>query len=164
MLKFGPHRSLNRKSEPLPESEFGEFAEGLTTSMLKIMKSLQGVGLAAIQLGIPKRVLVANAGTGDIVMINPVIKSASEEMSEFEEGCLSFPLQMFKISRPSEVTVEFRIANGSTEEKTFTGIEAVVVQHEIDHLDGVTVLEKVSRLKKDIYRRKFKKFRRKIGK
>ena len=121
MLKFGPHRSLNRKSEPLPESEFGEFAEGLTTSMLKIMKSLQGVGLAAIQLGIPKRVLVANAGSGDIVMINPVIKSASEEMSEFEEGCLSFPLQMFKISRPSEVTVEFRIANGSTEEKTFTG-------------------------------------------
>jgi peptide deformylase len=164
MLKFGPHRSLNRKSELLTDDEFGEFAEGLTTSMLKIMKSLQGVGLAAIQLGIPKRVLVANVGSGDIIMINPIIKSTSEEMSEFEEGCLSFPLQMFKISRPSEVTVEFRTINGSVAEETFAGIEAVVVQHEIDHLDGVTVLEKVSRLKKDIYRRKFKKFRRKIGK
>ena len=71
---------------------------------------------------------------------------------------------MFKIKRPAEVTVEFRKADGSTAEETFFDLSAVAVQHEIDHLDGVTVLEKVSRLKKDIYRRKFKKFRRKIGK
>jgi peptide deformylase len=164
MLKFGPHRSLNQKSEPLAEGEFGEFAEQLSQSMLKIMRGFGGIGLAAVQVGVPKRLLVVDAGEGEIVMINPVITSASEETREMEEGCLSFPLQMFKISRPSEVTVEYRKVDGSPAEETFFGLTATAVQHEIDHLDGVTVLEKVSRLKKDIYRRKFKKFRRKIGK
>ena len=164
MLKFGPHKSLNQRSEPLSENEFGEFAEQLSQSMLKIMRAFGGVGLAAIQIGVPKRLLVVDVGDGEIVMVNPVVKSSSEEMRETEEGCLSFPLQMFKIKRPAEVTVEFRKLNGSTAEETFFDLSAVAVQHEIDHLDGVTVLEKVSRLKKDIYRRKFKKFRKKIGK
>ena len=164
MLKFGPHKSLNQKSEPQSENEFGDFSEQLSQSMLKIMRAFGGVGLAAVQVGVPKRLIVVDVGDGEIVMINPIIKSFSEDMKEPEEGCLSFPLQMFKIKRPAEVTVEFRRVDGSTAEETFFDLSAVAVQHEIDHLDGITVLEKVSRLKKDIYRRKFKKFRRKIGK
>jgi peptide deformylase len=163
-LIFGPHKNLTKKSALIEDSEFGDEMAELSEAMLALMSALGGVGLAGVQIGIPKRIIVANVGEGNIVLINPVIKSVSDEESELEEGCLSFPLKTFRIKRPSEVTVNFRLPDGRESEETFSGMEAAVVQHEIDHLDGITVFSKVSRLKRDLYSRKFKKFRRNIGK
>lgn len=160
-LIFGPDKILKQKSEPFSDSEFGEELEVLAKSMLKIMRGFGGVGLAAIQLGLPKRILVGEADGMEFVLINPEIKELSEEVEPFDEGCLSFPIKTFKIERPSNVTVSYRNPDGTKTEETFTGLAARIVQHEIDHLNGITILDKVSNLKKDIYIRKMKKTLRK---
>ena len=160
-LIFGPDKILKQKSEAFGEGEFGDELKELSQSMLKIMRGFGGVGLAAIQLGLPKRILVGEADGMEFVLINPEIKELSEEVEPFDEGCLSFPIKTFKIERPSDVTVSYRNPDGTKAEETFTGLASRIVQHEIDHLNGITILDKVSNLKKDIYIRKMKKTLRK---
>jgi len=156
-LIFGPDKTLRQKSEPFTEGEFGDELEALAQSMLKIMRGFGGVGLAAIQLGLPKRILVGEADGEAFALVNPEIKDLSDEVEPFDEGCLSFPMKTFKIERPSEVTVSYRRPDGTRAEETFMGLAARIVQHEIDHLNGVTILDKISSLKRDIYIRKMKK-------
>jgi len=156
-LIFGPDKTLKQKSEPFSDSEFGEELEVLAKSMLKIMRGFGGVGLAAIQLGLPKRILVGEADGVEFALVNPEIKELSEEVDSFNEGCLSFPMQSFNLERPADVTVSYRNPDGTKVEETFTGLAARIVQHEIDHLNGITILDKVSPLKRNIYVRKMKK-------
>ena len=104
-LIFGPDKTLRQKSEPFTDGEFGDELEALAQSMLKIMRGFGGVGLAAIQLGLPKRILVGEADGEAFALVNPEIKDLSDEVEPFDEGCLSFPMKTFKIERPSEVTV-----------------------------------------------------------
>ena len=163
-LIFGPHKVLSVRSERFTEDEFGDDLISLSNFMISMMNQLGGVGLAGVQIGVKKRIIVANISGEDVTFVNPEVRSASEELSSLEEGCLSFPLQTFFIDRPSSVTIEYQSLDGKRVVEAFEGVDSAIVQHEIDHLNGVTILDKVSRLKRDMYKRKFKKFRKKIGK
>jgi len=160
-LILGPNKSLKKVSDIVEEDEFGEEMEAFCTLMLRVMRNLGGVGLSAVQIGFHKRILVGDANGEEIVMINPVIKELSSDEVDMEEGCLSFPLNIFKVKRPESLVVEFRDASGASREESFEGLAARIIQHEIDHLNGVTILDTVSRLKRNIYTRKINKFLKK---
>lgn len=162
-IVYGPSTFLRTKSVPVEEAEFGETLEGLTKIMLETMIHLKGAGLAAVQVGLLKRLFVANIKGNDIVMVNPEITDFSEEMINSQEGCLSLPLYRFGALRHKSITVKFRDPLGNEFEETYSDEEAVVIQHETEHLDGITLLSKLSRLKQDIYKRKFVKLRKKLN-
>lgn len=163
-LIFGPSKVLSRPSERVSEDEFGENLNNIANNMITVMNGFGGVGLAGVQVGLNKRIIVATLGGENVTMINPEIKSVSEEVQKNSEGCLSFPLNTFVVTRPISLTVEYQGLDGKSVTEAFEGLDATIVQHEVEHLDGITVLDKVSRLKRDMYVRKFKKFRKKIGK
>ena len=162
-IVYGPNALLRTKSIPIEESEFGEALENFTKIMLETMVNLSGAGLAAVQVGLLKRLFVANIKDNDIIMVNPEIVDFSEEMISSQEGCLSLPLYRFGAIRHKNVTVKFQDPLGNKFEETYFDEEAVVIQHEIEHLDGITLLDKISRLKRDIYKRKFKKLQKKLS-
>ena len=125
----------------------------LLKDMLEIMYKSNGVGLAAPQVGVLKRLVVmdcAEQGTKKkpLKFINPEILNLSSEKSEFEEGCLSLPTQYAKVERPSNIEVKYEAENGKKIKKTFSGIEATCLQHEIDHLNGKLFVDHISKLKK----------------
>ena len=118
------------------------------------MYAAPGIGLAAIQIGIPKRLLVIDIGR-DIenrdphFFINPEILNSAEEISSFEEGCLSVPGVWEEIERPNECNVRFLDVNGNEKNVRYSGMMATVIQHEMDHLNGIVFVDYLSRLKKD---------------
>jgi peptide deformylase len=137
----------------------------LMDDMLETMYDAPGVGLAAIQVGIPKRVIVLDvAGDEDepqpLFMANPKIVRLGEPMRMHEEGCLSIPSVHVEIERPAEVTVQYVDRDGAEQELVADDLLATAVQHEIDHLDGKLIIDFLSRLKRDIIIRKFKKQQR----
>ncbi|NJO35967.1 MAG: peptide deformylase [Rhodospirillales bacterium] len=134
----------------------------LMDDMLETMYAAPGVGLAAVQVGVPRRLIVLDVSGEDeekrpICMINPEIVARGSEMRMHEEGCLSIPDVRIEIERPSEVTVHYTDRNGKAQELMATDLLATVVQHEIDHLDGKLIIDYLSRLKRDIIVRKFRK-------
>ncbi len=133
-------------------------------SMIEIMKSQDGVGLAAPQVGILKRfVVMMNPDTKQIYkMINPVIKSKSDETVSMEEGCLSIlnskDIPVFSnVTRPADIEVEWMDENGIKKSSTLTGLISRVAQHEIDHLDGVLFIDYLSPVKREMLMRKVKR-------
>jgi peptide deformylase len=133
--------------------------------MLETMYDAPGIGLAAIQIAAPKRVLVMDISGKDeekspIFMINPEIVARSEEMRLHEEGCLSIPDHYAEIERPARVRVRYIDRDGEEREEEFDQLLATVVQHEIDHLDGKQFIDYISRLKRDRIIRKLKKERK----
>ena len=161
-IVFVPDSRLRKTSRDVDESEFGEELEEHMSSMLTKMYGLQGAGLAGVQIGDLRRILVADIGGGPIIMVNPQFIEKSEEVVSFKEGCLSLPDFHLDVERSERVKVRFNTPLGEELEREFSGAEAVVVQHEMDHLDGVTLLEKVSRLKKNMYVKKINKFKKRI--
>lgn len=146
--------------------------------LLDTMYAAQGIGLAAVQVGIMKRMLVldveqtqeechhgghhhhhANPGN-PMKFINPEITWASEEPFVYQEGCLSFPSQYADVERPAEVKVKYLDESGKAQEIHAKGLLAVCLQHEIDHLDGITFVDHISRLKRDMILRKMKKMKK----
>ncbi len=127
---------------------------GILNDMLETMYAAPGIGLAAIQIGIPKRLLVIDIGR-DIenrdphFFINPEILDPAEELSSFEEGCLSVPGVWEEIERPNECNVRFLDINGDEKNIRYSGMMATVIQHEMDHLNGIVFVDYLSRLKKD---------------
>jgi len=160
---YGPNSFLKKRSLEVTESEFGEDLAALSDLMLESMKNLKGAGLAAVQIGLLKRVFVANIKDVDLVMVNPVITDASEEMINSQEGCLSLPIYRFGAVRHKNITVKFQDPLGNEYEETYFDEESVIIQHEMEHLDGITLLDKLSRLKQDIYKRKFIKLKKKLN-
>ncbi len=135
--------------------------------MLQCMYQNNGIGLAAPQVGILKRLVVIDCSDQKDIkkplkLINPEITKLSKNISEFEEGCLSLPSQYAKVSRPSEIILKYRNTEGLLCESEFSGLEATCIQHEIDHLDGKLFVDHISRLKKNIIIKKLKKFKKKI--
>ena len=127
--------------------------KNLLEDMLQVMYRTNGIGLAAPQVGILKRLVVMdcsdkNTKKEPFKFVNPKILSLSSDKSEFEEGCLSLPTQYAKVERPSNVEVEYKDENGNKYIKSFFGIEATCLQHEIDHLDGKLFVDHISKLKK----------------
>ena len=138
----------------------------ILNQMLECMYKNKGIGLAAPQVGILKRLVVVDCSDKNnikkpIKLINPEIVKSSSEITEFEEGCLSLPTQYAKVKRPAEIIVKFQNIEGIFCQESFSGIEATCIQHEIDHLDGKLFVDHVSKLKKNIIIKKLIKFKNK---
>ncbi len=140
----------------------------LAEDMIETVHDAPGIGLAAPQIGVMRRIIVVDVAEKDeppapFAMINPEILAVSEETAVSEEGCLSIPEIYYEVERPAEVTVRYLDLDGKSVETHATGRLAVVVQHEIDHLDGVLYIDYLSRLKRDRVIKKFQKAARRAG-
>ena len=135
----------------------------LADDMLETMYDAPGVGLAAPQVGVSRRLVVVDASDKDeeprkpLVMINPEILTLADERRIYEEGCLSIPDVKIEIERPAGLTVRYLDRDGGMQELRADGLLATVIQHEVDHLDGKLIIDFLSRLKRDMIIRKFKK-------
>lgn len=134
----------------------------LADDMLETMYDAPGIGLAAIQIGEPLRMLVIDLAKEDEtpapqVFINPQILSSGEARSVYEEGCLSIPDYYAEVERPAEVRVGYLDRDGKPQEIAADGLLATCLQHELDHLDGVLFIDHISKLKRDMVMKKFKK-------
>lgn len=140
----------------------------LLDDMLETMYDAPGVGLAGIQVGVDKRILVVDATEKDsdernpVCMINPEILDRGETMRSYEEGCLSIPDTLVDIERPAEVHVRYVDRDGALKELQASGLLATAVQHEIDHLDGKLIIDYLSRLRRDMVIRKFRKLQKSL--
>ncbi len=163
-----PHPLLTQKARPVRDDEFGPALQKHMSDMLETMYAAPGVGLAGPQVGDLRRLLVVDLpeedddgssekGIENLCICNPEIIGTSKEKIRWEEGCLSVPEFWEYFDRPREVTVRFRTPLGEAIERTFVDYHAVIVQHELDHLEGVVILDRVSRLKRGRYLRKAKK-------
>lgn len=137
----------------------------LIADMLETMYEAPGIGLAAIQVGVPLRLLVLDVAEKDApknpqVFINPQITWQSEEMRAYEEGCLSIPGTYAEVARPDKVRVRYRGREGQEQEILAEGLLSTCLQHEIDHLNGVLFIDHISKLRRDMVVRKFKKRQR----
>lgn len=138
--------------------------EQLALDLIETMNHHEGYGLSANQIGLPYSVFVMKGAGINYVCFNPRIVSSSDEEILLEEGCLSFPHLFIKIKRPRHVRLRFFTANGHVETKQYTGMTARVVQHELDHLDGVTFLNRATKFHKDQGINKRKKLIRRLQK
>jgi len=162
-----PDKRLRLKSEPVKRVDAGIHA--LIEDMFETMYAAPGIGLAGIQVGVPKRVVVMDLSKKDeahkpLVFINPEIIWASDEKSAHEEGCLSIPEYYEEVERPSEVKVKYQDLDGKTHEITANGLFATCIQHEIDHTNGVLFIDHISKLKRDRVVKKFTKAVKAAGK
>ena len=147
-----------------PVTEITDGIRKLLDDMAATMYDAPGIGLAAPQVNVSKRVIVMDCGKDNepmlYKMINPEITSRSDTMAILEEGCLSIPDQTAEVERPAEVDVRYLDEAGAEQSLTATGLLAACVQHEIDHLNGVLFIDHISRLKRDmIWRRAMKDLR-----
>jgi peptide deformylase len=134
----------------------------LVDDMFETMYKAPGVGLAAIQVGVPKRIVTVDTAKKDEpkqpqVFINPEVVWTSEEKNTYEEGCLSIPEYYEEVERPSAVKVRFMDLDGKTHEIEANGLLATVLQHEIDHVNGILFIDHISKLKRDRVIKKFAK-------
>jgi peptide deformylase len=145
-------KTLKQKSAPVAGVD--DELRALMDDMLETMYAAPGIGLAAIQVGVPKRVIVMDISRGDDereprYFVNPEILWRSEELAPYEEGCLSVPEIYDEVERPARVRLRYLNYDGKPVEEEAEGLFAVCIQHEIDHLEGVLFLDHLSRLKRD---------------
>jgi peptide deformylase len=155
-----PDKTLRLKSEPVAKIDDG--VRKLVAEMFEAMYEAPGIGLAAIQIGEPRRIVTMDLAKKDEekqpqVFINPQVTWSSEETNVYEEGCLSIPEYYEEVERPAEVKVKFLDLDGNDQEVHATGILATCIQHEIDHLNGVLFIDHLSKLKRDRVIKKFSK-------
>jgi len=148
-----PNKILRQVSKPI--DKVGNEERKLMNDMLDSMYLANGIGLAAIQIGIPKRIIVIDLSKdknikNPIYFCNPVIKEKNLEKAIYEEGCLSVPNQFAEIERSSKCTVEYLDYNGDKREIKAEGLLATCIQHEIDHLEGILFIDYLSKLKKSM--------------
>ncbi|MGL5114461.1 MAG: peptide deformylase [Beijerinckiaceae bacterium] len=155
-----PEPQLRRASEPVVEIDNDVLS--LADDMLETMYDAPGIGLAAIQIGVARRIVVMDLARKEepndpMVFINPEIISFSEERSVYEEGCLSIPEYYEEVERPERVTFRYLDRAGKSLEREVDGLFAVCIQHEIDHLNGKLFIDHISKLKRDRVLKKFQK-------
>lgn len=155
-----PDEVLRKISKPIEKVGLNE--KKLIKDLFDTMYDARGIGLAAIQIGIPKRIIVLDVAKNDekknpYCIINPVIKKLSNEKSIYEEGCLSIPNTFIEIERPKIVVIEFIDQNGQKREIKFDGLLSTCVQHEIQHCEGKLIIDYLSKLKKDLIIKKLSK-------
>jgi len=153
---------LKRKSEPVAAVD--DELRALMDDMLETMYAAPGIGLAAVQVGVPKRVIVMDlAREGEapqpLRLVNPEIVWTSDETAPYEEGCLSVPEIYDEVERPTRVRLRYLDYDGRRIEEEAEGLFAVCVQHEMDHLEGVLFIDHLSRLKRERALAKVKKAR-----
>ncbi len=155
-----PDRRLRLVSKPVDKVDGG--IRKLVDDMFETMYGAPGIGLAAIQVGVPKRVVTMDLAKKDEpktpkVYVNPELVWASEERATYEEGCLSIPEYYEEIERPAQVKVRYTDLDGNEQEVEANGLLATCLQHEIDHLNGVLFIDHLSKLKRSRIIRKFAK-------
>ena len=158
-----PDPVLRQVSEPVTSVD--SRIKTLARDMFETMYDAPGIGLAAIQVGVPVRMLVIDLAKEDEpklpqVFINPEIVESSDDRSVYEEGCLSIPDYYAEVERPASVRVRYVDGNGKEQEALADGLLATCLQHEIDHLNGVLFIDHISKLKRDMVVKKFKKLAR----
>ena len=176
-----PDPRLKTVSEPV--TEFGDELNELVSDMFETMYDAPGIGLAAIQVGVPKRVLVIDLQPEDEdaepepcnhdghehvhyptkkeprVFINPEILDPAEDLASYQEGCLSVPDIFADVDRPATCRVRYQDLEGETHEEDMEGLMATCIQHEMDHLEGILFIDHLSRLKRNMALKKLKKLR-----
>ena len=155
-----PDKRLRLVSEPV--GKIDNELKKLVADMFETMYAAPGVGLAAVQLGVPKRVVTIDATRGEeekqpVTLINPEILWTSDEKSLLEEGCLSIPEFTDEVERPARIKARFLDLEGRTIEVEAEGLFARVLQHEIDHINGVLFIDHLSKLKRDRVEKKLAK-------
>ncbi|MBB4275253.1 peptide deformylase [Rhizobium mongolense] len=155
-----PDPILRQVSKPIERVDAD--LKRLADDMLETMYDAPGIGLAAIQVGVPRRILVIDVSReGEEkqpqVFINPKIVKSSDERSVYEEGCLSIPDYYAEVERPATVSVEYLDRDGKEQTVEADGLLATCLQHEIDHLNGVLFIDYISRLKREMVIKKFTK-------
>ena len=146
-----PDPILRQISQPVETVGIEE--QQLMDDMLETMYDAPGIGLAAIQIGVPKNIIVMDINRekenkNPMYFVNPVIKNKSEEMSRYEEGCLSLKNVFVEVDRPNMCEVEYLDYNGEKRNLKCDGLLATCIQHEVDHLNGVLMVDYLSKLKK----------------
>ncbi|MBB3946753.1 peptide deformylase [Rhizobium skierniewicense] len=155
-----PDPLLRQQSKPIEQVD-AEITR-LADDMLDTMYDAPGIGLAAIQIGVPRRMLVIDISREDedrnpVVFINPEILKVSDDVSAYEEGCLSIPDYYAEVERPASLTVGYIDRDGKKQTVEADGLLATCLQHEMDHLNGVLFIDHISRLKRDMVIKKFTK-------
>jgi len=155
-----PDPVLRQVSKPVERVDEG--VKKFAGDLLETMYDAPGIGLAAIQVGEPRRMLVIDLSKegepkAPQIFINPEIVSRSDERSIYEEGCLSIPDYYAEVERPAQVKVKYVDLDGKQKEVEAEGLLATCLQHEIDHLNGVLFIDHISKLKRDMVVRKFRK-------
>ena len=155
-----PNKLLRQVSLPVEKVRNEE--RRLMDDMLETMYEAKGIGLAAIQIGVPKRIIVMDIRNRDkekepMYFVNPIIKNKNSEHSTYEEGCLSVPNQFAEVNRPSTCEVEYLDYNGKKKILQAEGLLATCIQHEMDHLEGILFIDYLSKLKKTMIIKKLSK-------
>jgi|TARA_B110001450_G_C17596004_1_gene470865 peptide deformylase len=155
-----PNKILRKVSKSV--LEVGPEEKKLMDDMLETMYAASGIGLAAIQIGIPKRIIVMDISKDEnkkqpMYFVNPVIHNKNPEKSTYEEGCLSVPNQFAEIDRPSKCEVEYLDYDGKKRFLKTEGLLATCIQHEMDHLEGILFIDYLSKLKKSMIIKKLSK-------
>ena len=163
-----PHPTLNKKARRVRDDEFGPALATLFEDMAETMYAAPGVGLAAPQVDDSRRILVADPGfegeDGEakkgidlVYMANPEIIERGDGRIQWSESCLSVPDYSQDVQRIERIVVRYQDAQGEVHQRTYEGFPAVVIQHEMDHLDGITLLERSSRFKRNRYVKRVRK-------
>jgi len=162
-----PDPILRKKSETLEKVD--DELRKLLNDMLETMYAAPGIGLAAVQVGVLKRLIVIDTSKdkekkNPLFLINPQIISRSKQTSIYEEGCLSLPGHFAEIERPAECQIKFIDYNGKEKKLSANGLLATCIQHEVDHLNGVLFIDYLSKLKKDMIVKKLIKHKKELNK
>ncbi len=163
-LVKAPDARLKALSEPVPDVD--RALRRFLNDMVETMYAANGIGLAAIQVGVPKRVAVIDLdprgpNSKVIYIVNPKVVVVSDELSTYHEGCLSVPEVWDDVRRPARITVEYQDENGTKQTLAAEGLLATCLQHEIDHINGLLFIDHLSKLKRSIALRKSAKLKRK---
>ena len=155
-----PNPILRQVSKPV--ENVGREEQKLMDDMLETMYAANGIGLAAIQIGVPKRIIVMDISKDENkkeprYFVNPKIKNKDNQKSTYEEGCLSVPNQFAEIDRPKKCDVEYLDYNGEKKTLISEGLLATCIQHEMDHLEGILFIDYLSKLKKSMIIKKLSK-------
>jgi peptide deformylase len=166
-----PDPRLRQISSPVEEVD--DDVRALITDMFETMYAAPGIGLAAIQVGVPKRILVIDLQEPEEedgepvrdprVFINPEIVKTSDQEVPYTEGCLSIPDQYAEVERPDHIRARWLDAEGKAHEENIDGLLAVCLQHEMDHLEGILFIDHLSRLKREMVLKKLAKLRKEQG-
>ena len=157
-----PNKVLRQVSNPV--EKVSDEDRSLMDDMLDTMYAAPGIGLAAIQIGIPKRIIVIDINRDEkkkdpMYFVNPIIKNKNSEKATYEEGCLSVPDQFANITRPSSCEVEYLDYDGKKQILKAEGLLATCIQHEMDHLEGILFIDYLSKLKKSMIIKKLSKIK-----
>ena len=160
-----PNKKLRQVS--LPVEKVGKEEQNLMNDMLETMYDAKGIGLAAIQIDIPKKIIVLDISKNEnekkpMFFVNPLIINKDSNLTTYEEGCLSVPDQFAEIDRPSKCEVEYLDYDGNKKLLKANGLLATCIQHEMDHLEGVLFIDYLSKLKKSMILKKLSKQKNKL--